>query len=78
MLGTLVGVTLFVESPGRRREIAAFTFTHALLSLWRTWGRGGSRLASALLFAAAVGLLMRMPESQPRFLHFLSEEEAGA
>jgi hypothetical protein len=72
-----VGVTLFVESPGRRREIAAFTFTHALLSIWRTWGRGGaSRVAPVLLFATAVGLLMRMPESQPRFLHFLSEEEA--
>lgn len=76
ILGSLVGLTLFVESPTRRSEIAAFTFTHALLSLWR--GQVGRKQMSSfratifakLLFSTAFGVLMTVPQAQPSFLQW--------
>ncbi len=77
VLGCLVGATLFVESPGRRREIAAFTFTHSVLSVWRTYGGAlpHVRGAAQFLFCVAVGLLMTIPKAQPGLIQMLVRED---
>lgn len=79
-LGSLVGISLWVESPGRRKEIAAFTFTHSLLSIWRAFvGRKQLKglkadLWGKMLFSTAIGVLMCYREAQPSFLQWVVRE----
>lgn len=59
LLGSLVGVSLLVESPARRKEVAAFTFTHSLISFLGLAKTKGGSLLSILLFGFAVGSVFR-------------------
>jgi hypothetical protein len=63
MVGALCGLSLLVEAPKRRAELAMYVMPKALESAWvtargRGWVHGGGRTGASLLCAAGMGMVM--------------------
>ncbi|PVF95509.1 hypothetical protein CPB86DRAFT_711129 [Serendipita vermifera] len=67
MVGALCGLSLFVEAPRRRAELAMYVMPKALESAWvtargRGWVQGGGRVGETILCAAGMGMVMNDPQ----------------
>ncbi|CAG7853131.1 SubName: Full=Uncharacterized protein {ECO:0000313/EMBL:CCA72720.1} [Serendipita indica DSM 11827] len=67
MVGAMCGLSLLVEAPKRRAELAMYVMPKALESAWvsargRGWVTGGGRVGQSLLCAAGMGMVMNDPQ----------------
>lgn len=63
MVGALCGLSLLVEAPKRRAELAMYVMPKALESAWvtargRGWVQGGGRTGTSILCALGMGMVM--------------------
>ncbi|KAG8786646.1 hypothetical protein FRC15_010986 [Serendipita sp. 397] len=73
MVGALCGLSLLVEAPRRRAELAMYVMPKALESAWiaargRGWVQGGGRVGESLLCAVGMGMVMSTYQNDPQHL----------
>lgn len=73
MVGALCGLSLLVEAPKRRAELAMYVMPKALESAWvtargRGWVQGGGRTGTSVLCALGMGMVMSTYQNDPQHL----------